>query len=44
MAASCKSVCGGETTCGKCFVRVTGGEISPVTEAERLLHSKAEVA
>lgn len=39
-----KSVCGGKTTCGKCLVRVTGAALSPVTEAERLLLSEAEIA
>jgi len=40
-----KSVCGGKTTCGKCLVRVTAGmALSPVTEAERLLLSEAEIA
>jgi uncharacterized 2Fe-2S/4Fe-4S cluster protein (DUF4445 family) len=40
-----KSVCGGKTTCGKCLVRVSSGSaLSPVTEAERLLLSEAEIA
>jgi len=38
------SVCGGKGLCGKCKVKVTAGEVSPLTGAEREHLSKEEIA
>lgn len=37
------SLCGGEGTCGRCKVQVLSGEVSPLTDAEHLLFTKAEL-
>jgi len=39
-----RSVCGGKGLCGKCKVKVTAGEVSPLTGAEREHLSKEEIA
>jgi uncharacterized 2Fe-2S/4Fe-4S cluster protein (DUF4445 family) len=39
-----RAICGGKATCGKCLVRVSAGNVSPATDAERLLLSDAEIA
>ncbi len=38
------AVCGGNATCGKCLVQVSGTVLSPITPSERLLLSEAEIA
>lgn len=38
------SVCGGKGVCGKCKIKVTTGEVSPLTGAEREHLSKEEIA
>lgn len=41
---SCKNMCGGRGTCGKCRVKVEIGEFHPVTKEEKIHFTKEELS